>query len=70
MDSGSEQPSQSCEDTLPEIPTVVGRLDDQIARTARQVRRRRAVRQVFEAGAEFAKDAPEIVLELITGLWP
>jgi hypothetical protein len=70
MDSWPERPSQSCDDTLPEIPTVVDRPDDEVARTGPHMRRRQGVRQAFEASAAFAKDAPEMVLELIMGILP
>jgi hypothetical protein len=70
MDSGPKRPSQSYDDTLPEIPPVIDRPEDEVARAALRVRHRRAVRQAFEAGAAFAKDAPEMALELIMGSCP
>ncbi len=70
MDSGPERPSESCEDTLPEFPAVVDEARNKAARSVRHVRRRRAVRQAFQASAEFAKGAPEMALELIMGILP
>ena len=70
MDSGPGRPSQSWDDTLPEIRPVIDRPDDEVAGAALPVRHRRAVRQAFEASAAFAKDAPELVLELILGILP
>jgi hypothetical protein len=70
MDGFPGRRSQSCDDTLPEIPAVVDRPDYQVARTGPGMRRRRTVRQAFEASAAFAKDAPEMVLELIMGILP
>jgi len=61
------QPDEPGGDTLPEFPAVVDPPDSDFHRIARRVRRRRAVRQTSEGLLEFAKAAPEMVLEFIQG---
>jgi hypothetical protein len=69
MHTRPERPADSGGDTLPEFPPVVEGADSDVARAARIVRRR-AVRRTGEALAEFAKETPELVIELIEGLLP
>jgi hypothetical protein len=70
MDTQPEPPSDPGGDTLPEFPALADCAKSDVGRGARHARRRRAVGGVVAAGAEFAKAAPEIVLEFIEGLLP
>ena len=55
-------------DTLPEFPVVVDTADSEFA--DRNERRPSAVRRTGKAFAEFAKEAPEMVIGFIEGLLP
>jgi hypothetical protein len=65
-----ERQSEAGGDTLPEFPAVVDTARSDFAKITGNVRRRRAVRRTGEALAEFAKEVPEMVIELIEGLLP
>jgi hypothetical protein len=55
---------------VPEFAAIVDEADDEVAGTARDVGRRRGARQAFAASAQVAREAPEMVLELIMGILP
>lgn len=65
-----ERQSERGGDTLPEFPAVVDTAGSDFAKIARKVRRRSEVRRTGEALAEFAKEVPEMVIELVEGLLP
>jgi hypothetical protein len=70
MDTRPDRPSDQGRDTLPEFPADVDTTGSDFAKIARNVRRRRAVRRTGEALGELAKEAPELVLEVVKGLLP
>jgi hypothetical protein len=70
MHTRPERPADPGGDTLPDFWAVVDSANSDLAGAARHVRRRRAMRRTGEALAEFAMEAPEIVLEFIHGLLP
>jgi hypothetical protein len=61
-------------DTLPDLPAIVdganGQANSDGAGAAPRVPRRGAIGQAARASAEFAKAAPEMVLQFIEGLVP
>jgi hypothetical protein len=69
MQTQPERPSDQGRDTLPEFPAVVDAAGSDFTKVAPQVRRP-AVRRTGEALAEFAKAAPEMVVQFVEGLLP
>jgi hypothetical protein len=57
-------------DTLPDIPAIVDLANSDVAGATPPVRRRHAMGRAARASADFAKAAPEMVLQFIEGLLP
>ena len=70
MHTRPERPSDQDRDTLPEFPGVIDVAGADVAEVAAKVKGRSAVRRTSQALAEFAKEAPEMVIGFIEGLLP